>query len=384
MFYWLFRSRNDKVNDPLVIWLTGGPGCSSELALFYENGPYTINPDLSLKQNPSSWNSFSNLLYVDQPLGTGYSKAKDPTHYARNEEMVATYFYKFLHGFIFEKYPEFKGRALYITGESYAGHYIPAIAEFMLRKDFKEPELNLQGVAIGNGLVSPYMQYPEYNTFAYENKLIGYAQYTALKGAFAACQMLIKTRLWFVALYACQLSVTSILGSPVAPKFNVYDIRRKCDNPPLCYDFGLLDKFLARHDVIEELKVKNRSWTQCNMMVHTMMLGDWMLDLEPQMQTILDSGVRVLVYSGDKDFICNWRGGEAWTLDVKWLGKDDFGKEQYKDWMVESKKVGEFKNFQNLTFIRVFDAGHMVPMDQPSTSLYLLDHFIGKQVVFKK
>jgi cathepsin A (carboxypeptidase C) len=57
IFYWLFRSRNLPESAPLVIWLTGGPGCASELAVFYENGPFTINDDLTLKKNPYSWNN---------------------------------------------------------------------------------------------------------------------------------------------------------------------------------------------------------------------------------------------------------------------------------------------------------------------------------------
>jgi len=73
----------------LVLWLTGGPGCASEVALFFENGPYTINDDLTLKQNPYSWNRVSNLLYVDQPVGTGFSKAAKITHYDTNEEAIA-------------------------------------------------------------------------------------------------------------------------------------------------------------------------------------------------------------------------------------------------------------------------------------------------------
>lgn len=66
------------------------------------------------------------------------------------------------------------------------------------------------------------------------------------------------------------------MGNPLSPKFNVYDIRKKCDKPPLCYDFSNVDKFLAREDVIEALGVKGRKWESCNMKVHTMLLGDWM------------------------------------------------------------------------------------------------------------
>jgi len=80
MFYWLFDSRASPSEDPLVVWLTGGPGCASEIALFNENGPYKFPSDMTatspLSSNQYSWNNSANLLYVDQPIGTGFSKAK--------------------------------------------------------------------------------------------------------------------------------------------------------------------------------------------------------------------------------------------------------------------------------------------------------------------
>ena len=96
IFYWLFRSRTDKTNDPLVIWLSGGPGCSSSLALFAENGPFSVNKSsLNLTKNNFSWNQNSNLVFVDQPVGTGLSYA-DPAHpspYCKNMSDVANDFY---------------------------------------------------------------------------------------------------------------------------------------------------------------------------------------------------------------------------------------------------------------------------------------------------
>lgn len=86
MFYWLFKSRENPATDPIVIWLSGGPGCSSELALFYENGPFGLNEDLSLKFNAFSWNNGSNLLFVDNPIGTGFSACNSVFDFDVNEE----------------------------------------------------------------------------------------------------------------------------------------------------------------------------------------------------------------------------------------------------------------------------------------------------------
>ena len=140
------------------MWLTGGPGCSSELAIFYENGPYTINDDMSLNPNAKAWNQVSNLIFVDQPVGSGFSKCSSIFHYETNEDQISENMKLFLDGFI-KANPEYQGRDFYITGESYAGHYIPAIA-YYLSHNVTDLGLNFKGVAIGNGWVDPMVQYP--------------------------------------------------------------------------------------------------------------------------------------------------------------------------------------------------------------------------------
>jgi cathepsin A (carboxypeptidase C) len=232
-------------------------------------------------------------------------------------------------------------------------------------------------MAIGNGLVDPYLQYPMYDDFSKENKLISEAEYLVLKGGFAGCQLLIKTGAWPIALEYCQLLTESILGNPLNPRFNVYDIREKCSKPPLCYDFSPADKMLMDPEIQTILGVSGRKWEECNMAVHTALLGDWMLDLSPKVTDILDGGLDVLVYSGDKDFICNWRGGEAWTNAVDWAGKTSYSNQSFKDWSVSGKAAGELKEYKNLKFLRVFDAGHMVPMNQPEAALQMLTEFVN-------
>merc|ERR1719450_1082389 len=119
------------------------------------------------------------------------------------------------------------------------------------------------------------------------------------------------------------------------------------------------------------------------MEVHTALLGDWMLSLQDKVTYLLKEGVQVLVYSGDKDFICNWRGGEKWTHEANWSHTAEFQKAPYVDWTGTNStsnatvKWGEYKSVDKLTFLRVYDAGHMVPMDQPEAALNMLDRFFG-------
>jgi carboxypeptidase C (cathepsin A) len=157
-FYWFFESRKAPATDPLVLWLSGGPGASSLMTLLSENGPCFINQDLTTAANPNSWNAEANVVWLDQPTGVGYSFGS-PADADHDEKDVQDNIYWFLQGFI-DNHPEFEGRRLFLAGESYAGHYVPAAAHKIYRenKQAKTSRLNLRGVAIGNGLVNTVVQ----------------------------------------------------------------------------------------------------------------------------------------------------------------------------------------------------------------------------------
>ena len=108
--------------------MTGGPGCSSKLALFGENGPFLIIDTEEPVYNKYGWNSFANLFYVDQPVGTGFSYGDVPFDYDTNEVEIATTMWNFMLEF-YTKYPQYSKLDLYIINESYAGHYVLAIGK---------------------------------------------------------------------------------------------------------------------------------------------------------------------------------------------------------------------------------------------------------------
>ena len=369
MFYWLFPSRNDADKDPLVIWLSGGPGCSSSLAIFHENGPMVIKDGEAVTKD-ISWNNRANLVFIDQPIGTGFSGGT-LIDMPKFEKEVAEQFKIFLLGF-YAKYPEFKGRDLYITGESYAGHYIPFIsAKILDSPDLIDSGVNLVGVGIGNGWVSPQSQVMGYAPFAYQNKMINIIGETVLQTGFRFCKILMENNIPYFNILVCNYLTQAILGSPISPNFNVYDIRRKCDVPPLCYDFSDMETYLNRKDVQEVLGVQGRKWESCNMEVHTAMLLDWGTDASPNVAKLVSAGLKVMIYNGDKDYICNWVGGELWVKDMEWSHKEEFNSLEYEDiGYAHSLKLNNFE------FLRILDAGHMVPMDQPESAMKMLDRLI--------
>lgn len=365
MFYWYFPSRRDEKQDPLVLWLTGGPGCASELAALGENGPFWVNKDATLRLNAFSWTNIANVIYVDQPLGTGFSKAH--FNVALNEEHIAKAMRHFFIGFL-KKFPDLANRPFYLTGESYAGHFVPSIAAYLLKNPVDG--LNVQGMAIGNGWVDPYTQFPAYADYAFEEKLISETSYKAAQTGFKACQQLIKMGNTKFAIVVCNGLMRTLLGS-----LNPYDIRLKCEHPPLCYDMSEMEVFLNKPEVQKELNVKKK-WKECRQWVHLLLTGDFLLTTIDKVAEVAEAGKRVLIYNGDKDFICNWKGGLDWLHEMEWSGKQNFVGQELGQWSVEGSAAGSVKREKNVTFLRVFDAGHMVPMDQSKVALAMLNQFL--------
>ena len=160
---------------------------------------------------------------------------------------------------------------------------------------------------------------------------------------------------------------------------NPYDMRIKCAKPPLCYDFSHVGTYLARPDVQSALGVAGHEWSDCNRGVALgfELDGDWMHAYETMVPDQLHAGIRVLLYAGDQDYICNWLGNQAWTLALDWAHRDDFNAAPFTEWRVGGKLAGQKRSSNGLTFLRVSEAGHMVPRDQPAVALAMLNAFLA-------
>ena len=388
-FYWAFESRSKPATDPLVLWMTGGPGCSSEVALFSENGPCKVDAagDNTFRNN-FSWNANANLIYIDQPAGVGFSTASI-YGYDSNEAGVAIDMYAFLQAF-FADHPEWLNNEFYITGESYGGHYVPAVAHavYVGNKNASAIRINLKGVGIGNGLVDPQVQYGYYAQLAYNwsiqktgKPVVSLASYQSMTSAIPGCLAAItkcnvenNTLDCIAAQELCNLS--EMIPYQLTGQ-NPYDIRIPCAVPPLCYDMSNIGKYLNTQSVQAALGVKG-TWQSCNQAINIMFAlgGDWMRNFQTDLPDLLASGVRVLVYAGDCDFICNWLGNKAWTLAMAWPGQAAFNAAADTPYMQNGKEVGKVRTAQGFTFLQVYDAGHMVPLDQPAVALGMLNQFI--------
>ncbi|KAM3399050.1 serine carboxypeptidase-like [Capsicum galapagoense] len=379
MFYFFFESRSNK-NDPVVIWLTGGPGCSSELALFFENGPFKISDNMSLVWNDFGWDKVSNLIYVDQPTGTGFSYTSDESDIRHDETGVSNDLYDFLQAF-FKAHPEYVKNDFYITGESYAGHYIPVFASCVHQgnKNKEGIYINLKGFAIGNGLTNPEIQYKAYTDYALDMKLINQDDYDNINQLYPKCQQEIKLCA-NGSEDACSRGFRDCISifnniTDTAGNINYYDIRKTCEGSH-CYDFSRMETYLNDARVKKALGVPSViDFVSCSSSVYRALKTDWMKNPEVGIPSLLEDGINLLVYAGEYDLICNWLGNSNWVHAVEWSGQKGFGAAPSVSFSVDDEEKGVLKNFGPLTFLKVYDAGHMVPMDQPKAALKMLQRW---------
>lgn len=118
----MVESENDPVTDPTIFWFNGGPGCSSLDGFMYELGPFIINPNLTLSTRPGRWNQLANMVYIESPVGVGFSYSNSLS-YKTDDDRTAQENKQAISLFFTEKFPQLKANKFFIAGESYAGIY---------------------------------------------------------------------------------------------------------------------------------------------------------------------------------------------------------------------------------------------------------------------
>jgi vitellogenic carboxypeptidase-like protein len=176
-FFWYFPPLNGNTSATTLLWLQGGPGSSSLFGLFYEIGPYFVTSELNLASNPNSWNNEHGLLFFDNPINTGFSFSPSDDGYARSSDDYSSTLYEAIRQF-FVLFPDLQSNAFVITGESYAGKYVPAMALRIAQKNAAGslPRVPIAGIAVGDGLVDPLNMVTGYPELVYQFGLADSAQ----------------------------------------------------------------------------------------------------------------------------------------------------------------------------------------------------------------
>jgi len=374
LFFWFFAARTaDPDNAPLSIWLNGGPGSSSMIGLFQELGPCRIKNDSSgVTLNPNSWNEVSNMLFIDQPVGVGFSHG---TTTVGTSLAAAQDVWKFLQIFFSDtRFSKYAKNKFAIWTESYGGHYGPTFAAYFLQQNAAIASgqitgipINLQVLGVGDGLTDPLSQYPGYISYAASNPYHTLVSTSTIKSANTSWSQSGGCRDQITSCYngggtsvcsKAQSFCNNKILSPLAGDWDVYYV--PTENPdPYPPD---LTSYLRSTAVTSKIGAES-TWQETNDNVYNNFAatGDWMTNSRIPLQTVINAGVRTIIYDGDADFILNFNGVEAMVNALQTQFTTQFQAQTFKNYTVNGQATGVFKNAGTFSYVRIFGAGHEVP-----------------------
>ncbi|XP_049275951.1 probable serine carboxypeptidase CPVL [Rhipicephalus sanguineus] len=192
LFFLHIRARKNPDAYPLLLWLQGGPGLSSLFGEFLEIGPLGIDDQGRLFQRRSSLQRHVNVVYLDQPVGAGYSFTKGLLGYAKDLNDVSSGVLTFLDQFI-TMFPEYANRTFYVGGESYGARFAVGVSHAIhVGKEPRVP-LHLRGVILGAGFLGRLMKVADSSAFLYEMSLVTKKGRKSLAESFADMRRKVRT-----------------------------------------------------------------------------------------------------------------------------------------------------------------------------------------------
>ncbi|XP_059664333.1 serine carboxypeptidase 1-like [Cornus florida] len=370
LFYYFVESPQNSSTNPLVLWLNGGPGCSSFGAgAMLELGPFRVNSDgKTLYQNNYAWNNVANVLFLESPAGVGFSYSNTSSDYDHTgDKSTAKDAYTFLINWL-ERFSQYKTRDFYIAGESYAGHYVPQLAYTIMQNNWKaKTVINLKGIAMGNAVINDatdakgsydYLWTHALNSDETHEDINTFCDFR--NGTLSAkCDSLIEK---------------SIEEMGDIDDYNIY--APLCDAPMLkngsVDDFDpcssmYRDSYLNNAEVQKALHANPTSWRSCRDYNWT----DSPRTVIPIIKDFIVNGLRVWQYSGDIDSVVPVTSTRYSISSLKLPIET-----AWRPWYTNNEVGGYVVEYKGLTFATVRGSGHLVPSYQPERALIMISSFL--------
>ncbi|KAF7640118.1 Carboxypeptidase [Meloidogyne graminicola] len=413
--YMLVTSKVDPINDPLIFWFNGGPGCSSLLGLFTELGPYLINEDgTKLLENVYSWNNLASVVFMETPAGVGFSYSTDGNNTNNDNLVIVEEHYNAIKQF-YKKYPNFRRNNVFITGESYAGIYLPMLTSNIIKRKNNYP-INLKGLLIGNGLLNSKLAGATTFEFIYNHGAIEESYWVdfvkkCCNGNIDNCNVDTLTGI-------CAKTAYDFYNIYSQSSVNVYNIYQYCDNSPNgnsstgmtffytkikenlakragkyltrhkrdesynydpslipCIPDATISNYLNNPEVLKALHIpsdKNLLWSACTSNLDYSMVQE---DMTPFFNDILKAKISIVLYYGDTDSVCPFLHGQKFIekLNLTLISPRNF-------WYFNNQVAGTRTLFKGLTYLTVSGVGHMVPQWAPERALFIANDTLNNMI----
>ncbi|KAF8477756.1 Alpha/Beta hydrolase protein [Russula ochroleuca] len=406
LYFWYFPPTVNGSENDFILWANGGPGCSSLEGFLQENGPISWQyGQANATRNPYSWTNLGHMLWVDQPVGTGFSEGVPDIH---NETQLAAELVGFMQQFL-NVFAELKGKKFYLTGESYAGKYLPNIADYMLSHptllDLKVQAMWLGSPALAADVVAdqaPAVNFvhKNLNVFPFNQSFLAQLDQIADKCNYNS--FLEKYLTYPPPPAPFSLPGKSAEADPgcdvytqiieavllLNPAFNEYRI---FDMPPILWDvLGFPGTFpqiqspvyFNRSDVKAAIHApENVSWDECNFPVFVNGVDNSPIVSWEVLPRVMNRGVPVVIVTGLADFIIQSEGTRIAIQNMTWGGSQGFQKAPLPDSFILDGvgAAGTVQSERGLTFYELPLTGHMVPQFNPPAAFQSMQFMLGSR-----
>ncbi|URE41162.1 serine carboxypeptidase-like [Musa troglodytarum] len=381
LFYYFIKSEREPEDDPLLVWLTGGPGCSALSGLIYEIGPlefdvegYTEGLLPTLFYKSTSWTKVSSIIFLDSPVGTGFSYSTSKRGLKTSDTKSSVDVHTFLRKWYVD-HPSFIANPLYVAGDSYSGFTVPVVAQYIA--DGNEAgygvHLNLKGYLLGNPCTDANYDGDARIPYAHGVGFISDELYESTKSSCggkyqnpsnAECSRCVDSVNQDLSGINTAQILEPLCSSVETPKPNIItaDGRRLLEAlselpmsntyDPLCRNYGyLLSHAWANNDTVRQAlgirEGSTQTWVRCDFG-----LNNYTYDVLSSVNyhfSLTNRGYRALVYSGDHDMTVPFLGTQAWIRSLNFSIVDD-----WRPWSVEGQVTGFTRTYSNnLTFATV-------------------------------
>lgn len=403
LFYWFFEASSQKQHKPLVLWLNGGPGCSSMgYGATQEIGPFLVDfTGARLAFNKYAWNTEANLLFLDSPVGVGFSYSNTSSDYNNiGDNITAADTFVFLQNW-FTRFPEYRTHDFYIAGESYGGKYVPELAEviydFNLKTSDQSRHINLKGFMVGNPETHDGYDWQGNMDYAWSHAIISDETHHIIASncdffsdntwSSHKCKAAVDETLKqlkeidMYSLYTPKCLVNVTVGQIVTANESRRKLMASSYYDPCLDNYAIL--YYNRQDVQRALHATRgghlTKWIPCNDTI----FNNWkdsLFSVLPIYQKLIRAGLRIWVYSGDTD-------GRVSVLSTRYcinaLGLRI--KSSWQPWYHEQQVAGWTQDYEGLKFTTFYGAGHAVPIFNRKRALVFFRSFLlGTSLPSKK
>ncbi|XP_065285799.2 probable serine carboxypeptidase CPVL isoform X2 [Dermacentor albipictus] len=377
-----FLTVNKELSSNIFFWFfpaKGGPGGSSMFGLFLEHGPYQVVEGGSIRLRNTTWAQRCSMLYVDNPVGAGFSFTWNDNGYARDQRHVARDLHEALQQF-FTLFPRFATNDFYVAGESYAGKYVTAVAHLIATTLYSRVHIKLRGIAVGNAWLDPETMLG-YAQFLYHVGLVDRRQADHIqRGTERAIVLARHGR--FVDAFSIMDHLLEGFEAATSYFKNVSGIVTPYNflqgEERMRRDIELYRSLVATPEFRRAVHVGNVAFNS-GREVASHLLADVMRSVKPSFVSLLERDCRVLVYSGQLDAVVPHSLAANFLGSLQWSGSESFDAARRRVWRAHggSGVAGYVKRAGNLLQVVVVGAGHFVAYDQPEAALDMMSRFIN-------